>query len=103
MSRERVLAMLRERPGEYLSGESMSRTLGISRAGVWKAIEGLRQEGYTIASAPNRGYRLEDAPTRRRSGASCSAWRTPPTACGWASCSACCPTRKSALSSCAWT
>ena len=68
MSRERVLAMLRERPGEYLSGESMSRTLGISRAGVWKAIEGLRQEGYTIASAPNRGYRLEDAPDRLREG-----------------------------------
>ena len=68
MSRERVLAMLRERPGEYLSGESMSRTLGISRAGVWKAIEGLRQEGYTISSAPNRGYRLEDAPDRLRVG-----------------------------------
>ena len=45
MSRDRVLALLRERPGEYLSGEAMSRTLGISRAGVWKAIEGLRQEG----------------------------------------------------------
>ena len=68
MSRERVLAMLRERPGEYLSGESMSRTLGISRAGVWKAIEGLRQEGYTISSAPNRGYRLEDAPDKLRAG-----------------------------------
>ena len=68
MSRERVLALLRERPGEYLSGEAMSRTLGISRAGVWKAIEGLRQEGYTIASAPNRGYRLEDAPDRLRVG-----------------------------------
>ena len=58
MSRDRVLALLRERPGEYLSGEAMSRTLGISRAGVWKAIEGLRQEGYVVASAPNRGYRL---------------------------------------------
>lgn len=68
MSRERVLALLRERPREYLSGEAMSRTLGISRAGVWKAVEGLRQEGYTIASAPNRGYRLEDAPDRLRVG-----------------------------------
>ena len=86
MSRERVLALLRERQGEYLSGEAMSRTLGISRAGVWKAIEGLRQEGYTIASAPNRGYCLEDAPDRLRVG----------------SCSACCPTRRSAPSSGAW-
>ena len=36
MSRERVLALLRERPGEYLSGEAMSRTLGISRAGAYE-------------------------------------------------------------------
>ncbi len=68
MSREKVLALLRERQGEYLSGETMSRALGISRAGVWKAVEGLRQEGYQIASAPNRGYLLERAPDRLRAG-----------------------------------
>ena len=68
MSRERVLALLRERQGEYLSGEAMSHELGISRAGVWKAIKGLRQEGYKIASAPNRGYCLENAPDRLRAG-----------------------------------
>ena len=68
MSRERVLALLRERGAEYLSGEAMSRRLGISRAAVWKAIEALRQEGYEIASAPNRGYRLQSAPDRLREG-----------------------------------
>lgn len=68
MSREKVLALLRERQGEYCSGEAMSRQLGISRAGVWKAIEGLRQEGYTISSAPNRGYRLEEGPDLLRAG-----------------------------------
>ena len=68
MSRENVLSLLRERQGEYLSGEAMSRALGISRAGVWKAIEGLRQEGYVISSAPNRGYRLEQGPDRLRAG-----------------------------------
>lgn len=46
----------------------MSRALGVSRAAVWKAIEALRQEGYEIASAPNRGYRLESAPDRVREG-----------------------------------
>lgn len=46
----------------------MSHELGISRAGVWKAIKGLRQEGYKIASAPNRGYCLENAPDRLRAG-----------------------------------
>ncbi len=47
-----------------MSGEAMSRALGISRAAVWKAIEALRQEGYEIQSAPKRGYRLERAPDR---------------------------------------
>ncbi len=68
MSRESVLSLLRESSGEYLSGEAMSRRLGISRAGVWKAIEALRQEGYGIESAPNRGYRLRSAPDRLREG-----------------------------------
>lgn len=68
MSREKVLALLREHPGEPLSGEAMSRQLGVSRAAVWKAIEALRQEGYEITSAPNRGYCLAAAPDRVREG-----------------------------------
>ena len=62
MSREAVLAMLRERQGEYISGEAMSAALGISRAGVWKAVQKLREEGCVIESATNRGYRLSGTP-----------------------------------------
>ncbi len=68
MSRESILSLLRENQGKYLSGEAMSRALGISRAAVWKAIAALRQEGYEIDSAPNRGYRLDAAPDRVREG-----------------------------------
>ena len=68
MSREQVLSLLLQQENQYVSGEAMSRTLGISRAAVWKAIEALRQEGYTIQSAPNRGYRLDSAPDRVREG-----------------------------------
>ena len=67
MIRERVLSLLLSQEG-YLSGEAMSRELGVSRAAIWKAIEALRQEGYEISSAPNRGYRLEQAPDRLREG-----------------------------------
>ena len=56
----RGILMCQERP--------WSRTLGISRAAVWKAIEALRQEGYEIQSATKRGYRLERAPDRVREG-----------------------------------
>ena len=68
MSRELVLSMLRSRPEEYVSGEQMSQELGISRTAVWKAVDGLRQEGYEIDSARNRGYRLQSAPDRLREG-----------------------------------
>ncbi len=68
MSREKVLSLLREHPNQSLSGEAMSRQLGVSRAAVWKAIEALRQEGYVISSAPNRGYCLQSAPDRVREG-----------------------------------
>ena len=55
MSREKILSLLLEQGDSYVSGEAMSRTLGISRAAVWKAMESLRDEGYVISS-PDRGF-----------------------------------------------
>ena len=68
MSREKVLSLLLAHRGEPISGEVMSRQLGVSRAAVWKAVEALRREGYLISSAPNRGYSLEQAPDLLREG-----------------------------------
>ncbi len=68
MTREAVLSLLKEAGDSYCSGQSMSRTLGISRAAVWKAIDALRQEGYEISSVPRRGYRLERSPDRLSAG-----------------------------------
>lgn len=59
--KEKVLELLRTAQGE-LSGEQLSRTLGVSRAAVWKAIEQLRREGFEIAASTRRGYRLTFAP-----------------------------------------
>lgn len=58
VSRERVYQALAERPGTFLSGEELSRALGISRAAVWKAVEGLRRQGYEIEARSGCGYRL---------------------------------------------
>ena len=68
MTREAVLSLLKEAGNAYCSGQSMSRTLGISRAAVWKAVDALRQEGYEISSVPHRGYRLEQSPDRLSAG-----------------------------------
>jgi BirA family biotin operon repressor/biotin-[acetyl-CoA-carboxylase] ligase len=62
------LALLKQSGENYCSGEKMSQTLGLSRAAVWKAVDALRQDGYHISSAPNRGYRLERSPDRLSAG-----------------------------------
>lgn len=59
--KEKVLELLRTAQGE-LSGEQISRALGVSRAAVLKAIEQLRQDGFEIAASTRRGYRLTFAP-----------------------------------------
>ncbi len=60
-SREDVLTLLR-RDGEFLSGQELSRRLGLSRAAVWKAVDALRREGYEIEARTGLGYRLAAAP-----------------------------------------
>lgn len=62
MSKEHVYALLREQPEAYFSGEEISRRLGVSRAAVWKAIDSLRRDGYTIEARAGVGYRLTAAP-----------------------------------------
>ena len=62
MTKEQVLSLLLQAK-QPLSGEQMSRTLGVSRAAVWKAIGSLRLEGYTIEAATRRGYRLTACPS----------------------------------------
>lgn len=60
--REIILAFLRARPEEFVSGAEISKRLGVSRTAVWKQIEGLRAEGYKIEAYPRRGYALRQSP-----------------------------------------
>lgn len=62
MNQQRVQEALQAAEGAYLSGQELSRTLGISRAAVWKAVEVLRRQGYDIEARTGRGYRLVGAP-----------------------------------------
>ena len=62
--KSKILRMLKESPA-YVSGEELSAQLGVTRAAVWKAIGKLREEGYVIDSATNRGYRLVSCPRDR--------------------------------------
>lgn len=57
-TKESVLKALRKNKDYFISGEELSNSLDISRTSVWKAINSLREEGYTIKAVTNKGYML---------------------------------------------
>ncbi len=60
----RVLSLLKKQSPDYISGEEISRLLGVSRTAVWKHIRKLRNSDYQIESRARTGYRLVRAPDR---------------------------------------
>lgn len=59
MSVKRALINILElNRGEYISGEELANSLKVSRAAVWKAINQLKKDGYTITAVTNKGYCL---------------------------------------------
>jgi BirA family biotin operon repressor/biotin-[acetyl-CoA-carboxylase] ligase len=61
--KEKILDYLNKKH-DYLSGDQISKHLGISRQGLWKHIQELKDSGYDIAAVPHLGYRLEACPDR---------------------------------------
>lgn len=58
---EKVLKLLIEAE-DFLSGEDMSRILGVTRTAIWKHIKKLKDDGYAIESVTNKGYRVSLLP-----------------------------------------
>ncbi len=58
---EDIIRMFKEKDG-FVSGEEMSRRLGITRAAIWKKIRALREKGYVIEGSTAKGYRLIKTP-----------------------------------------
>ena len=54
----KILQVLRQNQGTYVSGQELCEKFGVSRTAVWKAIKQLKQSGYEIAAVQNRGYCL---------------------------------------------
>lgn len=60
--RNTVLGLLRDKQGEFVSGEDISKILDVSRTAIWKHIQNLRQDGYVIISNSRQGYKLTAIP-----------------------------------------
>lgn len=59
-TKEKLLELLESNRGTYFSGETIARTLSLSRAAVWKAVKALQNDGYAITAVTNRGYCLTE-------------------------------------------
>jgi BirA family biotin operon repressor/biotin-[acetyl-CoA-carboxylase] ligase len=61
MLKDDVLKLI-SREKDYISGETISKSLGVTRAAVNTAVKSLREDGYEITSSTNRGYCLTNCP-----------------------------------------
>lgn len=59
--KNKILNTLKDADG-FVSGEELSKILGVSRTAVWKHISKLKQEGYELESVTRKGYRLLHSP-----------------------------------------
>ena len=57
--KDKLLSLL---GNDFISGEQLARSLGVSRTAVWKQIASLKKFGYEIESIKNKGYRLISRP-----------------------------------------
>ena len=60
--RDKVINIILDNNKEFISGEEISKRLGITRSAVWKHIKSLKEEGYNIESINKKGYRLVEKP-----------------------------------------
>ncbi len=61
---DRLLALLKASGKGHVSGEEISKDLGITRSGVWKEIQALKALGYGVSALTHRGYRLLSVPDK---------------------------------------
>lgn len=57
-TKEKLLRLLEENKGDYISGQEIAESLSLTRTSIWKAINALKKEGYEIESSTNKGYCL---------------------------------------------
>jgi BirA family biotin operon repressor/biotin-[acetyl-CoA-carboxylase] ligase len=56
----RVLELLESNRGQSISGAHIAERFNISRNAVWKAVNGLKKDGYSIEAITNKGYCLSE-------------------------------------------
>ncbi len=60
--KDKILHLLKENQGNFISGQAISESLGVSRTAIWKYINALKKDGYCIDSISKKGYNLISSP-----------------------------------------
>jgi len=63
-TRNQLINLLAKSQDKYISGQSLSEELKISRSAVWKHMNELKKDGYIIEGLPRKGYRIIDFPDK---------------------------------------
>lgn len=58
--KEYIQKVLLDNSGDYVTGSSLCKKFGVTRAAVWKVMEELREEGWQIEAVSGKGYRLKN-------------------------------------------
>ena len=60
--RDKIIEAILDSKDDFISGEELSKNLGVSRAAIWKHMKAIKEEGYNIESVNRKGYRLIEDP-----------------------------------------
>ncbi|MEH7415136.1 biotin--[acetyl-CoA-carboxylase] ligase [Neobacillus drentensis] len=60
--RKKLLDAFTDAGESFLSGQYLAELIGCSRTAVWKQMEDLRKEGFTLEAVRNKGYRIVKTP-----------------------------------------
>jgi len=63
-TRNRLITMLEQHTDRYISGQTLSEALHISRNAIWKHMKELEKDGYEIEAKPRKGYRIIKSPDK---------------------------------------
>lgn len=61
MTKNDLLEFLKKNQHQYISGEQLAAEFGITRAGIWKHIKKLQEDGVKIDGVTNKGYKLSQS------------------------------------------
>lgn len=63
-TRNRLITLLAKNKDTYISGQTLSEQLNISRSAIWKHMNELKKDGYIIEGIPKKGYRIITSPEK---------------------------------------